>query len=292
MLLHRPLTALTALLAATLLSLPARAVDIDAGDYTALPAGTNLALVYFQHATRNKLYASGHQAPIKPGLESDIGILRGVHFMELGGYTVDPQFLLPFGRLKASDDIAALGRNSGIGDPILAATLWLNKPGEKENVGITPFVWLPIGQYDRNEPLNLGEHRWKFALQGGWIKPLGQSVTMDLSADVTLFGKNDDFGSSGATLQQKAQFQFQALWRYHLSPASDLRFGLSQLSGGETKVDGVSQDDRASTTKFWVGGSTFVAAKTQLLATYGRDIDVRSGFKENNRINLRLLQIF
>ncbi|RJT22995.1 transporter, partial [Chakrabartia godavariana] len=34
-------------------------------------------------------------------------------------------------------------------------------------------------------------------------------------------------------------------------------------------------------------------AKTvQLLATYGRDISVRSGFRESNRLNLRLLKVF
>jgi hypothetical protein len=279
-----------ALAAAT--AMAAHAVDIDAGDYTALPPGTTLGMVYYQHATRDSLYANGDQAPIRPRLTSDIGIARGVHFMKLGDYVIDPQFLLPFGRLSASRDIAAMGRNSGVGDLMLAATLWLTQPGDKEHFGITPFVWLPTGQYNRNDPLSLGENRWKAALQAGWIKPLGKSVTMDLAADVTVFGKNDDFGASGATLRQKAQLQFQGLLRYHLSPTSDLRLGLSHLTGGETRVNGVAQSDRQSTTKLSLGGAVFVAPGTQLLATVGRDLQVRQGFKENARINLRLLQMF
>ncbi|WP_373806624.1 transporter [Delftia acidovorans] len=270
----------------------AHAVDIDAGDYTALPPGTTLGMVYYQHATRDSLYANGDQAPIRPRLTSDIGIARGVHFMKLGDYVIDPQFLLPFGRLSASRDIAAMGSNTGVGDLMLAATLWLTKPGDKEHFGITPFVWLPTGQYNRNDPLSLGENRWKAALQAGWIKPLGKSVTMDLAADVTVFGKNDDFGAHSATLKQKAQFQFQGLLRYHLSDTSDLRLGLSHLTGGETQVNGVAQGDRQSTTKVSFGGAVFVAPKTQLLATVGRDLHVRQGFKENARINLRLLQVF
>jgi hypothetical protein len=62
----------------------AHAVDIDAGDYTALPPGTTLGMVYYQHATRDSLYANGEQAPIRPRLTSDIAIARGVHFMKLG----------------------------------------------------------------------------------------------------------------------------------------------------------------------------------------------------------------
>lgn len=289
-----PLVLSTMAAAAALIFIPtvAKAVDVDAGDYTALPAGTNLGLAYYQHATRDRLYAQGSRVPINPGLDSDVGILRGVHFMELGGYVIDPQFLLPLGRLKGQDDTASLGSASGVGDLVLASTLWFNKAGEKENIGITPFLYLPTGKYDKNSALNLGENRWKFAFQGGWIKPLSDSITMDLVADVTLYGKNSDFGPTGLTMKQKPMMQFQAMWRYHLSAASDLHFGLSQLTGGETQVDGVNQDDRTSSSKFWLGGSTFVGAKTQLLATYGRDISVRNGFKEDNRINLRLLQIF
>jgi Putative MetA-pathway of phenol degradation len=280
-----------AVLAASLFAAtPARAIDVDAGDYTALPAGTTLGITYYQHATRNRAYSGGDRVPINARLDSDVGILRGVRFMDIGGYIVDPQFLLPFGKLKGKNDLSALGSADGIGDLLLAATVWFNKPGQKENFGITPFVFVPVGSYDRNKPLNLGENRWKFALQAGWINPLSDSITMDLIGDVTLFGENDKFGAS--KLKQKPLLQFQGWWRYHLSAATDLRLGLSQTVGGETKVDGVSQDDRTSTSKFSIGAGHFVGATTQILATYGRDISVREGLKENNRLNLRLLLIF
>lgn len=271
----------------------AQAVDVDAGDYTALPAGTNLGLVYFQHAERNKLFSGGSQVPINASLDSDVGILRGVHFMDIGGYIVDPQFLLPFGKLKGKDDLSALGSGSGTADLILAATVWLvNDPKAKTYFGITPFLFLPTGSYDRNKALNLGENRWKFALQGGYITPLSESVTLDLIGDVTVFGKNDEFGATSQTLKQKPQFQGQAYLRYNLSPVFDLRAGLSYTAGGETEVNGVNQNDRTATSKFQLGGAYFVGPKTQVLATYGRDLDVRQGLKESGRINLRLLQIF
>lgn len=287
---------LTALAAATVAALgvatPASAIDVDAGDYTALPPGTNLFLAYYQHATRDKLYANGDRVPINPKLDSDIGILRGVHFMDIGGYIVDPQFLLPFGKLKAKDDISALGSNSGVADLILAATVWFNKADAKEHFGITPFLILPTGQYDNDDPLSLGENRWRFILQAGWIKPLGDKLTLDLVADFQLHGKNDDFGPLSQDRKQKPLYEFQGFLRYNLSPGTDLRVGLQHVTGGENEIDGVDQRDRQSLTKLQLGASTFISPTQQILATYGRDLSVRNGFKEEHRLNLRFLQLF
>lgn len=48
------------------------AIDVDAGDYTALPAGTNLGMVYYQYATADSLYSDGDKAPINAGLDSQV----------------------------------------------------------------------------------------------------------------------------------------------------------------------------------------------------------------------------
>ena len=53
-----------------------------------------------------------------------------------------------------------------------------------------------------------------------------------------------------------------------------------------------SWNDETGITKFQIGAAGFIAPKTQLLATWGRDIKVDNGFKESSRLNLRLLQLF
>lgn len=272
----------------------AHAVDVDAGDYTALPEGTNLGMVYYQHAERRSLYSGGHKQPMRAGLNSDIGILRGVHFMKLGGFTIDPQFLLPFGQLEGKRDTSGLGKSDGgIGDLILASTVWLvERPEEKTYFGITPFLYVPTGRYDRDDALNIGENRWKFALQAGYIQGLGDKWWLDLIGDVTWFGKNDDATSAGLTLRQSALYQGQAFLRYQLTPSLDLRVGYSRLWGGETRLDGVDQHDKPDTAKFLVGAGWFVTPKTQLLFNYGRDQSVENGFKEGDRFNVRLMQVF
>ncbi|MBL8473595.1 MAG: transporter [Rhodocyclaceae bacterium] len=284
---------IAALMAAAFASIPASALDADAGDYTALPAGTNLALLYYQHATRDELYANGSKVPGSNRLDSDVGILRGVHFMDIGGTIVDPQFLLPFGTLKAKDNLSALGDTSGVGDLILGATVWLlNNPKANTYVGVTPWVYAPTGSYDKNRALNLGENRWKYALQLGFITGLTDKLLLDLIGDVTWYGKNDDFGPTSATMKQRAMYEFQAYLRYQLTPTWDVRMGALHYSGGETEVNGVMQNDRTRTTKFTVGTAFFVTPKIQLMANYGQDGSVHNGLRENNRLNLRFLSVF
>lgn len=273
----------------------ARAIDLDAGDYTALPAGTTLGLLYAQHASRDKLYAHGRALPPEGRLVSDIGILRGVRFMELGGHVVNPQFLLPFGRLRGKGDFDGLGSNSGVGDLIVAAAVFGSKPGDKTQYAVMPYVWLPTGQYDRNDPLSLGENRWKFALQGGYSTPLSEKVSFDLMGDVTFFGKNDDAddGAGGrTTLKQKPLLDVQAHLRWHLDAATDLRLQLAHSLGGETKLGSAWQDNRGAGTRMKLGVGHFFGQTTQLLVLFNRDLHVREGFKIDKGVQLRLLQVF
>ena len=60
-------------------------------------------------ARRDHLYRDGHRLAGSPGLDSQIGILRLVHYTDLGGYRIAPQILLPFGRLDGRHDGGTLG---------------------------------------------------------------------------------------------------------------------------------------------------------------------------------------
>jgi hypothetical protein len=270
------------------------AIDIDAGDYTAFADGTNLGMLYAQHAERNRLYANGQRVPGDDDLDSDIGVLRVIHFMKIGGFTVDPQFLLPFGRLKGRGDLGpVLGSGNGVGDLALAATVWaIENPADREYFGITPFLYVPTGTYDASRPLNLGENRWKYALQAGYIRGVGEKFTFDVAADVTAYGRNDKADAAGHDLTQQPTMQLQGFVRYAMTPAWDLRVGVSHAIDGETKLAGVSRHDEAHVTKIQLGTAAFVGTRTQLLATWGRDVRVDNGFMESSRINLRLLQLF
>ena len=282
-----------AVAAFALLPTSGMALDTDADDYVASPPGTNLGLLYYQHVQRNTFFSTGNQVPGGVGLDSDTGILRVVHFLKLGDYVVDPQFILPFGSERAKNDAGSLGSASGLSDLILAATTWLVND-EKANtyLGITPFLFLPTGTYDKNRPLNWGENRWKFTLQSGYQRGITDKFSIVFIGDATVFGHNDEFGPSGATLKQDPLYQGQFYLRYTISRTIDTFVGYSYLAGGATTVNGVNQNDRQRETKFSFGGGYFFTPEIELFGAYGQDITMANGFKESHRMNLRLSKTF
>ena len=64
-------------LAALALSLaaPARAIDVGPADYTILPGGTTLGMVYWQHLSSDTLRINGNEVP-DSSFEADVAILR------------------------------------------------------------------------------------------------------------------------------------------------------------------------------------------------------------------------
>ncbi|MNF07285.1 hypothetical protein D3C80_2074320 [compost metagenome] len=84
----------------------------------------------------------------------------------------------------------------------------------------------------------------------------------------------------------------QGYIRHKIGEKGSIHVGYSRLWGGEREVDGVSLGDESNQEKIMLGGSYLINPKTQVLATFGRDISVDNGFKEESRINLRLLYVF
>jgi len=280
----------TAILLAAFAS-QAKAVDLDAGDYDVAPAGTNLALLYLQSASRDALYAGSDKLSGDPKLDSNVGIARFVHYTDIAGLRVAPQILVPFGELKAKGDISALGSASGLGDIILAAPVWLlNNPEHKTYFGLTPYLYLPTGNYDKHDALNFGENRYKLDLQAAYSQRLTDKWAWDAAADIIFYGQNND-AVGGGTLKQNTGYQLQTNTRYFINDRLDLRAGLSYTDAGDTKQNGIKTQSYQQT-KFWVGTAYSPTASTNVILTYGRDLAVENGFKENNRINVRLLKVF
>ena len=82
--------------AAMCFSAHAAQVATDPGDYSPLPAGIDLGILYLQSFDNDEYYVNGQRIENGPTLSADIGLLRWVHYMEIGGFIVDPQIILPF----------------------------------------------------------------------------------------------------------------------------------------------------------------------------------------------------
>lgn len=285
-----PLASL-AILLSTVAATTAQAVDLDGGDYDPAKPGTTLALVYLQHADRNEQDSGGQKVPGDNRLNTDVGIFRLVHYVNIGGLTVAPQILIPVVASQGRGDQALLGKQTGIGDIILAAPVWfVNRPSSNTYFGFTPYLYIPTGDYSPTRSLNAGEDRWKLNLQAAGTVRIVPKLAWDAGIDVTFYGKTGA-KYAGGRMTQKVGYQVQTSIRYFVSNSFDLRGGISHAEGGDWTQNALANKG-FSQTKFWVGTAVKPSAATQVIVTYGKDLDVRNGFKEQDRVNVRLLYAF
>jgi hypothetical protein len=287
----KTLSAPLALAAASLVAMPAHAQAIDAGDYVPAPPGTNLALLYLQYSHSGALYSKGDKIDDKAELDTEIGIARYVGFTKVAGMTLDYQVLQPYGRVSGGGSTAALGTSTGFADTILVSTLWVhNDPASKSYLGITPYVYLPTGAYDRSKALNLGEHRWKGSLQAVYSQGIGDHFVAELAGDAMIYGKND--ANLGGALTQKAQYRVQGFARYLINPKNELNVRLMYVTGGETRIGGIDQDNVTKTLSALGTWRHSLSPKWQVMAQAGADLSVYNGFAEGARTQLRILRVF
>lgn len=282
--------------ALVLVSCMARAAEIttDAGDYAALPAGVDLGIVYAQHTERDAFYVGGDKLPGRFRLETDIGLLRWVHYTKIGDFVIDPQVILPFGTVRLKTPFGPLGKTtaSGVGDPLIGATLWLlNRSEAQQWFGVTAAVSVPVGNYDDDKgPVNIGENRWKGIFHAGYVTALPGNLMLDLIGEYAVYGDNDDF--LGMKRKQDPSYGIQTHLRYLFSPTTHVALSYYHDFGGKTRVGGVSQNDRMDNNRWLAGFATFVAPTVQLQAQYGRAISVENGPRESSRFNLRVVKVF
>lgn len=279
-------------------AMPAQAqTAVDPGDYTPLPPGTDLALVYGQFINRDELkLPGGTTLKDDTNLNTSVALFRYVHFTKIGPFVVDPQIIVPVGSVhNAHVGGQDLGSSTGIGDAVVFATIWfVNKPSPDHATffGFSPIVGIPTGTYDRNNAVNFGNNRWSFDPQIGFIQGLGRNVTLDLYGDVNFFTANDDVGRLSQRLTKKPVFHVQSWLRYALpDKKTSLSIGTASFWGGKESLDDVYTGTRTEHQQIRVAVQKFVAPKWQLELIGGRDVQAREGFREAARVQFRVLKI-
>ena len=270
------------------------AMDVDAFDFVPAEPGTNVVALYTTYAKRSTYTANGQSSMDRDTkLNSMTELLKLAHYMDIGGYTVAPQILIPYGHLYSGElNGSSLGDAKGFGDPILAAPFWFLK-SPRTDISVTPYLFLPMGSYDSDHSLNVGENRWKFNLQGALNQQIIDDFHTQFTVDTTWYGTNNDAtaGNRGKITQDNS-YQAQAWLSY--VPPSDKRWsfstGYSKNWGGEQSLDGDSSGvaTRSEQVRFEVGRSLTPTLHVQLLVQ--RDIEMEGGFKEDFRTTLRVFK--
>jgi len=165
--------------------------------------------------------------------------------------------ILPMGNV--SGDVTVAGNafsqsSSGFGDPMLEFNINLLGPSAQKNLvdllryepgfslDLIADVAFPIGEYDSDQPLNLGQNRWYGRVGfpivwqlGSWVP--GRRTTAEFLPAVWFFGANDDY--VGQTLKTDPMVQLDAHLTRDFTERLWGSFDFAWYAGGKASVDGV-----------------------------------------------------
>jgi hypothetical protein len=165
--------------------------------------------------------------------------------------------LEPMGRISGDTSVAGVEFSqdaSGFGDPMVE--VGINLIGPKAMKTIPDFMRyepgfsldvivdlaFPIGEYDHDRALNLGQNRWYGRVGfpivwqlGPWVP--GQRTTLEVLPSVWMFSDNDDY--VGHTLSTDPMFQVEAHLTRDLTEHFWGSLDATWLTGGKSSIDGV-----------------------------------------------------
>ncbi len=243
----------------------------DPGDYTGLPAGTDLLVGYLQMPRADDVYANGKKVVSNLDLKVNAGILRYVHYTKLGGYIIDPQIIVPFGQQKVglSDT-----KTSGLGDVIFGATLWTIADLQRgEHLGWSLFLTAPTGS-DKSKGFALSNDRWATDIQGGYIRKLSEKWTVDIVGEAEFYQDTRE-----TKVKTDPLLQAYAHLSYSLNEASRVSLSYRHASGAKATLAGATVSDKKNNDTMMVGWASFLTKQFQLQLQYTDDVHVEEGPK-------------
>ncbi|MEI8355993.1 MAG: transporter, partial [Deltaproteobacteria bacterium] len=161
------------------------------------------------------------------------------------------------------------------------ATFWfVNGPKNKFWVGFTPWLTLPVGQYNRDRLASPGGNRWVIKPEIGIVKGIGEKAYIDLILGGEFYTDNDKYNGS-QKLQQDPTLQAEVHLSYDITKLWAAALDYYYTNGGETKVDGASQNNSQSNHGLGVSMMFMVGSNNQLILSYRDDFSVKSGAGSN-----------
>jgi hypothetical protein len=108
-------------------------------------------------------------------------------------------------------------------------------------VGAGFTVQAPLGQYDEDRLLNLGENRFTLRPELG-VEHTHGKWGGEITGSASFFTENDEFWN-GNTREQEPVYIVQGYLNYTFRPGLWLGSGIGYGCGGESEVNGVGKDD-------------------------------------------------
>ncbi len=200
---------------------------------------------------------NGNANPIDPAhvvsadadVDANVLVVGYAKMLPLFERTLTLAVLEPVGRISGDATVSGRSYNqsaSGFGDPMIEAGINLVGPKAmktipdllryepKFSLDVIMDVAFPIGEYDNDQLLNLGQNRWYGRIGapivwqiGPWVP--GRRMTLEVLPSVWAFSDNNDY--VGHPLSTDPKFEFQTLRRNHRGLGRDHAGGGTGAAG-------------------------------------------------------------
>lgn len=212
------------------------------------------------------------------------------YVFDLAGRQARLLAVLPVARGDVRGDVGGIGERqelSGPVDPRFKLTVGFhgapalsleeirNAPRRTAITGSLTVV-APWGDYDSQQLVNLGNHRWAVKPEVGVYQPLGK-FTVEGYAGAWFFGSNDAYYPGRATKRQQELLSLHGHVGYALGRRAWISFDGTWFSGGRTSVDHVANPDRQDNLRLGGTLSVPITARQSLKLAYGAGTSTRRG---------------
>lgn len=282
-----------AVVALLCLTAQAQAGEIEPRAYVNTPVGINFLLAGYAYS-EGGLSISG-SSPIKDAqLKMHTEVLAYARTLDVWGKSGKFDVILPYSQLSGSAMVEGQSRErdvSGLNDPRFRFSVnFYGAPAlameEFDNyrqdliIGASVQVSAPLGQYEKDKLVNIGNNRWFVRPDIGISKAWG-NLTLELSSGVFFFSTNDDY-FGGRKLEQDPVCSTQLHATYSLGRGIWAALSWTYDYGGHTTIDGVRSDDTQNNSRWGAtlalpvnrNNSIKLYASTGVRTAVGTDFDL------------------
>jgi hypothetical protein len=136
-----------------------------------------------------------------------------------------------------------------VGDQALDLKDFIKREKKKFKLGAAFKIKAPLGRYDNTKLINLGANRWGVQIKVAGSYKFGKRIVLEMHLDSWFFTENNSF-FNGNSLQQKPLLSAQLHVAYIFSPKLWVSASIGQVALGESKLNGINQDNNQVNSKF------------------------------------------
>ena len=156
------------------------------------------------------------------------------------------------------------------------------------------YVGTPLGTYNPTSPINPSANRWTIFPTINYSYTPNQGRTwLETYLSAQFLTDNNDFRVGGAqTLSQNPIFRMEEHVSHNLTDALWLSADAYYNVGGETSIDGISQDNMANTLRVGVGMGLRIWRGADLVLNYERVVAKPSGEPDAQAVRFTIRQLW